>query len=77
MNKIFLLQVLIDLVCNLFFFVADFGRAVKACTGQMLNKHLIHVVFQLFDRDGDGKLSQQEFLSVMKDRLHRGAKVGN
>lgn len=62
-------------MCVICVSVADFSRAVKACTGQMLNQHLIHVVFQLFDRDGDGKLSQQEFLSVMKDRLHRGAKV--
>lgn len=61
-----------DLFCR---FSVDFNRAVKACTGQLLNRHLIHVVFQLFDRDGDGKLSQQEFFSVMKDRLHRGAKV--
>lgn len=65
------------MLCVICVFVVDFGRAVKACTGQVLNKHLIHVVFQLFDKDGDGKLSQQEFLSVMKDRLHRGAKVWN
>lgn len=48
---------------------------MKACTGQTLNSHLVHVVFQLFDEDGDGKLSQKEFISVMKERLHRGAKV--
>jgi len=50
----------------------DFNRAVKACTGNPLNPHLVHVVFQLFDQDGDGHLSQKEFISVMKDRLHRG-----
>ena len=55
--------------------LVDFKRAVKACTGQTLNSHLVHVVFQLFDEDGDGKLSHKEFVSVMKERLHRGAKV--
>ena len=29
----------------------------------------------LEDKDGDGRLSQTEFISVMKDRLHRGFKV--
>jgi len=53
---------------------ADFQRAVKACTGQNLNAHLIHVVFQLFDADGDGRLSHQEFISVMKERVLRGGK---
>lgn len=55
--------------------IADFTRAVKACTGQTLNSHVIHVVFQLFDVDGDGRLSHREFISVMKERIHRGAKV--
>eukprot|EP00914_Ancora_sagittata_P018256 GHVO01036096.1.p1 GENE.GHVO01036096.1~~GHVO01036096.1.p1 ORF type:complete len:336 (+),score=39.86 GHVO01036096.1:125-1132(+) len=50
----------------------DFQRSVKAVTGHTLNPHLVHVVFQLFDVDGDGKLSHKEFISVMKDRLHRG-----
>lgn len=54
---------------------ADFQRAVKACTGQNLNTHLIHVVFQLFDADGDGKLSHKEFIAVMKERLHRRTRV--
>ena len=53
----------------------DFRRAVKACTGQLLNSHVVHVVFQLFDADGDGKLSHKEFVAVMKDRLLRGTQV--
>ena len=58
-----------------FSILVDFQRAVKACTGQNLNSHLVHVVFQLFDKDGDGKLSHREFIAVMKERLHRGARV--
>ena len=49
---------------------------MKVCTGFDLNEHLVHTVFQLFDIDGDGHLSHKEFISVMRDRLHRGLKVG-
>lgn len=37
----------------------------------------MHTVFALFDEDGDGLLSYQEFIAIMKDRLHRGFKVMN
>ena len=57
--------------------VGDFRRAVKACTGQLLASHVVHVVFQLFDVDGDGKLSHKEFIAVMKDRLLRGTQVSS
>ncbi|XP_039247565.2 calcium uptake protein 3, mitochondrial-like isoform X2 [Styela clava] len=50
----------------------EFHRAVKVTTGQDLSKHLVHTLYQLFDKDGDGKLSYSEFIGVMKDRLHRG-----
>ncbi|XP_013412775.1 calcium uptake protein 3, mitochondrial isoform X5 [Lingula anatina] len=49
-----------------------FHRAVMVCTGLKLNPHVIDTVFQLFDIDGDGQLSHQEFISIMKSRLHRG-----
>jgi calcium uptake protein 3, mitochondrial len=53
----------------------EFQRAVKICTGSMLDKHLIDTVFAIFDEDGDGLLSYKEFIAIMKDRLHRGFKV--
>jgi len=37
-----------------------------------LSDHLMDVVFTLFDTDGDGKLSNKEFVSVMKQRAMRG-----
>ena len=37
-----------------------------------LSDHLTDVVFTLFDNDGDGKLSNKEFVSVMKQRAMRG-----
>ncbi|XP_070198483.1 calcium uptake protein 3, mitochondrial-like isoform X2 [Littorina saxatilis] len=52
----------------------DFQRAVKVCTGHTLSDDLVKTVFQIFDSDGDGNLSHQEFISIMKDRLHRGAR---
>lgn len=35
----------------------------------------MHTVFAIFDDNGDGLLSYQEFIAIMKDRLHRGFKV--
>jgi len=52
----------------------EFGRAVHICTGKKLSPHMIHTVFQIFDDDGDGLLSYQEFVAMMKDRIHRGLK---
>lgn len=57
------------------FFLDEFQRAVKICTGTVLSKHIIDTVFALFDEDGDGQLSYKEFIAIMKDRLHRGFKV--
>ena len=37
-----------------------------------LSDHVIDVVFVLFDENGDGKLSNKEFISVMKQRAMRG-----
>ena len=34
----------------------------------------LFAVFQIFDDDGDGLLSYQEFVAMMKDRIHRGLK---
>ena len=45
------------------------------CTGQKLSPHLVDTVFDIFDADGDGHLSHREFISIMKDRLHRGSRV--
>ncbi|XP_065058623.1 calcium uptake protein 3, mitochondrial-like [Rhopilema esculentum] len=49
-----------------------FIRAIKVSTGEDINPYVINVVFQLFDIDGDGKLSDVEFVGIMKDRLKRG-----
>merc|ERR1719278_954161 len=40
--------------------------------GVDLSEHIVDVVFVLFDNDGDGKLSNKEFVSVMKQRAMRG-----
>merc|ERR1712029_97487 len=40
--------------------------------GVELSDHIIDVVFVLFDEDGDGKLSNKEFIQVMKQRAVRG-----
>ncbi|XP_064413932.1 calcium uptake protein 2, mitochondrial isoform X2 [Latimeria chalumnae] len=55
--------------------LAEFRRAVKVATGQELSKNVLDTVFKIFDVDGDNCLSHQEFLGVIKDRLHRGLRV--
>ena len=45
-------------------------------TGLQLTDNVVDCIFQLFDSDGDDKLSHVEFLGVMKDRLQRGFRVG-
>ena len=52
----------------------EFSRAVSVCTGRNLSKHVVKTVFQIFDNDGDGMLSYQEFVAMMKDRVSRGLK---
>jgi len=52
----------------------EFTRAVYICTGKQLSKHIVSTVFQIFDEDGDGLLTYQEFVAIMKDRVHRGLK---
>ncbi|XP_020619952.1 calcium uptake protein 3, mitochondrial-like [Orbicella faveolata] len=53
----------------------EFQRAVYISTGQMLDSYVVHTVFELFDKDGDGKLSYGEFIELMKDRINRGFRV--
>ncbi|GAB1604464.1 calcium uptake protein 3, mitochondrial-like isoform X3 [Argonauta hians] len=53
----------------------EFQRAVKICTGFTLGPHVVNTVFQIFDADGDGHLSHKEFISIMKDRIHRGSRA--
>ncbi|XP_062249801.1 calcium uptake protein 3, mitochondrial isoform X3 [Platichthys flesus] len=50
----------------------EFTRAVYVATGIKLTRHLVNTVFKIFDEDHDDKLSHQEFIGVMKNRLHRG-----
>nr|XP_018673040.1 calcium uptake protein 3, mitochondrial isoform X5 [Ciona intestinalis] len=50
----------------------EFMRAVQVSTGHKLSEHIVHTLFQIFDKDGDNRLSHVEFIGVMKDRIHRG-----
>ncbi|XP_067889742.1 calcium uptake protein 2, mitochondrial [Heterodontus francisci] len=55
--------------------IGHFKRAVKVATGQELSDNVLDTVFKIFDMDGDGCLSKQEFLGVIMTRLHRGLKA--
>ncbi|XP_013768954.1 calcium uptake protein 3, mitochondrial isoform X5 [Pundamilia nyererei] len=53
----------------------EFARAVYVATGLKLTRHLVNTIFKIFDVDHDDQLSYKEFIGIMKDRLHRGARV--
>ena len=48
-----------------------YWRSTKTPTTDL---RALFAVFQIFDDDGDGLLSYQEFVAMMKDRIHRGLK---
>ncbi|XP_030208329.1 calcium uptake protein 3, mitochondrial isoform X7 [Gadus morhua] len=52
----------------------EFARAVFVATGLKLTRHLVNTIFKIFDVDHDDQLSYKEFIGIMKDRLHRGAR---
>ncbi|XP_060771867.1 calcium uptake protein 3, mitochondrial [Neoarius graeffei] len=52
----------------------EFARAVYVATGLKLTRHLVNTIFKIFDVDRDDQLSYKEFIGIMKDRLHRGAR---
>lgn len=55
----------------------EFQRAVHISTGHVLHPYVVYTVFQLFDKDGDGKLSYGEFIELMKDRVQRGFRMSS
>lgn len=53
----------------------EFLRASHVCTGKPLDSSVADVIFGIFDTNGDGKLSYQEFLEVMQNWKVRSMKV--
>ena len=51
---------------------ATLKHVAKVCANVDLSDHLVEVIFTIFDEDGDGALSNKEFVSVMKNKLKRG-----
>jgi len=47
-------------------------HVAKVCANVDLSDHVVEVIFVVFDEDGDGALSNKEFVSVMKNKLKRG-----
>ena len=44
----------------------------NVCACIKLSDHVVEVLFTIFDEDGDGALSNKEFIAVMKNKLKRG-----
>ena len=51
---------------------ATLKHVAKVCAGVHLSDHVVEVIFTIFDEDGDGNLSNKEFIGVMKNKLKRG-----
>ncbi len=50
----------------------EFSRAAKlSLGGSELSDNLVSLLFALFDRAGDGRLSHDEFFAVLRNRLRR------
>ncbi|XP_039257817.2 calcium uptake protein 1, mitochondrial-like isoform X1 [Styela clava] len=49
-----------------------FGEVARTVAEEELSDHLVDVVFTVFDEDGNGTLSNKEFVALMKQRLNRG-----
>ncbi|KAL3102006.1 hypothetical protein niasHS_003415 [Heterodera schachtii] len=47
-------------------------RVARKVTGVDLSETVVDVVVTLFDENGDGELSQGEFVAIMKKRMQRG-----
>jgi len=47
-------------------------HVAKVCANVDLSDHVVDVIFTIFDEDGDGALSNKEFVAVMKNKLKRG-----
>ena len=47
-------------------------HVAKVCADVDLSDHVVEVIFTIFDEDGDGALSNKEFIAVMKNKLKRG-----
>ena len=59
----------------LYIYTGDFRKAVCICGGEDITTSVIDAVYTIFDVDGDGHLSTEEFISIMKSRLKRGLRV--
>ena len=51
---------------------ATLKHVAKVTADVSLSDHVVNVIFTIFDDDGDGGLSNKEFVAVMKNKLKRG-----
>ena len=51
---------------------ATLQHVAKVCANVSLSDHVVDAIFTIFDEDGDGALSNKEFVAVMKNKLKRG-----
>uniref|UniRef100_A0A915EAL3 EF-hand domain-containing protein n=1 Tax=Ditylenchus dipsaci TaxID=166011 RepID=A0A915EAL3_9BILA len=47
-------------------------KLARKITGVQLSNTVVDILIALFDENGDGQLSQKEFITIMKKRMQRG-----
>ncbi|KAM7538090.1 hypothetical protein Aperf_G00000078733 [Anoplocephala perfoliata] len=50
----------------------EFKRAIQVCANLDIGEHVLQTLFFMFDVDGDGRMSPQEFMVLFRNRRPRG-----
>lgn len=53
----------------------EFQRAARAVIGKYLDNVILDIIFVLFDRNGDGHLSADEFIETIRSHTLRGLSI--
>ncbi|EUB54855.1 EF-hand domain-containing family member [Echinococcus granulosus] len=52
--------------------LTEFKRAIRACVNLEIGEQALQTLFCMFDADGDGHMSPQEFMVLLRNRRPRG-----
>ncbi|VDD79945.1 unnamed protein product [Mesocestoides corti] len=66
------MEVVSTRLLNFIYDLAEFKRAIRACTNVDMPDHILQTLFCMFDADGDGKISPKEFMVLFQNRRARG-----
>lgn len=53
----------------------EFQRAIRVCTGHPMDERMLELTFDIFDDNGDGALSYEEFIKVRQKCIHSSKNI--